>query len=166
MLTHIIIFGKAVPMYGVCMLFGAIVLLIMIHFRCEKSGLNYFDTVWFCYASFLGMILGAILLGIVSQLPQIYEKPFNTIITHFVKKCPIVFYGGLLGAIAGGSLYAKMRHIDLKTYFNAVIPSYPLFHAFGRIGCFFGGCCYGVPCSWGIIMGSNSEHKASSYTAY
>ena len=28
-------------------------------------------------------------------------------------------------------------------YFNLLIPALALGHAFGRIGCFFGGCCYG-----------------------
>jgi phosphatidylglycerol:prolipoprotein diacylglycerol transferase len=29
--------------------------------------------------------------------------------------------------------------------FLAILPSVPLIHAFGRIGCFCAGCCYGIP---------------------
>ena len=27
-----------------------------------------------------------------------------------------------------------------------------MFHAFGRVGCFFAGCCYGIPFSHGFVM--------------
>ena len=26
-----------------------------------------------------------------------------------------------------------------------------MFHAFGRIGCFLGGCCYGIECDFGFV---------------
>ncbi len=29
--------------------------------------------------------------------------------------------------------------------------SHSLFHIFGRIGCFLGGCCYGLPSAWGVV---------------
>ena len=28
---------------------------------------------------------------------------------------------------------------------EAFVPGVPLFHCFGRIGCFMAGCCYGIP---------------------
>ena len=31
----------------------------------------------------------------------------------------------------------------------------PLFHTFGRIGCFLGGCCYGIPCDFGFVYTQN-----------
>ena len=30
-----------------------------------------------------------------------------------------------------------------KKVFNVAVPAMPLFHAFGRVGCFLTGCCYG-----------------------
>ena len=35
---------------------------------------------------------------------------------------------------------------------NFVAPGYAIFHAFGRIGCFFVGCCYGKKASWGFAL--------------
>jgi phosphatidylglycerol:prolipoprotein diacylglycerol transferase len=29
--------------------------------------------------------------------------------------------------------------------FDLVVPSIPLIHAIGRLGCYFAGCCYGIP---------------------
>ena len=56
-----------------------------------------------------------------------------------------VVYGGILGGIFGGWVYCRMKKLDFPAYFNMLIPTVVLAQAFGRIGCFFAGCCYGVP---------------------
>lgn len=35
--------------------------------------------------------------------------------------------------------------MKLVDFLNPIVPVLPLAHAFGRAGCFFAGCCYGVP---------------------
>ncbi|MFP5257528.1 MAG: prolipoprotein diacylglyceryl transferase [Acidobacteriota bacterium] len=57
----------------------------------------------------------------------------------------LVFYGGAL-AVFGG-LYAGCRLARLSPWplLDAVCLYAPLGHAFGRLGCFFGGCCFGAP---------------------
>ena len=54
-----------------------------------------------------------------------------------------VVYGGILGGILGAYIYCKVKKLDFFAYFNVIIPSVSLAQAFGRIGCFFAGCCYG-----------------------
>ncbi len=61
-----------------------------------------------------------------------------------------VFYGGLIGGIVAGLIYLKKHRLSLPEYGDMIAPLIPLFHAFGRIGCFLGGCCYGVECSFGF----------------
>ena len=39
----------------------------------------------------------------------------------------------------------RLFHIAVLPYLNEVIFCVPIAHAFGRIGCFLAGCCYGVP---------------------
>lgn len=61
----------------------------------------------------------------------------------------ITFYGALLAGlccfIAAYKIFAKKADfkIPLKSYLNALAPCIALGHFFGRVGCFFGGCCYG-----------------------
>lgn len=62
----------------------------------------------------------------------------------------IVFYGGLLGGMAGAWWYSKRARFNLGEHLDVVAPAIPLFHAFGRLGCFASGCCYGIECSWGF----------------
>lgn len=44
-------------------------------------------------------------------------------------------------------------------YFNLLVPGIVLAHAFGRIGCFLGGCCFGAPTDsiFGISFPEGSE---------
>ena len=55
----------------------------------------------------------------------------------------LVFYGGLIAAIVayfGWCIAKRERFTALGDLMCTVVP---LGHAFGRIGCFFFGCCYG-----------------------
>ena len=56
-----------------------------------------------------------------------------------------VFYGGLFGGLLGAFLYTRRYGISFAKFCNTAIVSVPLIHAFGRLGCFCAGCCYGVP---------------------
>ena len=57
----------------------------------------------------------------------------------------IAFYGGLFGLLGAYLLLGKCRKIgDDASARDALAVVIPLFHAFGRVGCFFSGCCYGM----------------------
>jgi phosphatidylglycerol:prolipoprotein diacylglycerol transferase len=56
-----------------------------------------------------------------------------------------VLYGGLIGGVAAGSLYVKMRGQSVAAVADLVAPVMMLAVAFGRLGCFFNGCCHGKP---------------------
>ena len=54
-----------------------------------------------------------------------------------------VFYGGLIGGIIFMLLPGKIHKIKTEKYIEHYVFLIPLIHAFGRIGCFLAGCCYG-----------------------
>ena len=49
-------------------------------------------------------------------------------------------------------LLAKVFRLNGQTFLDQIAPAFLLFHFWGRIGCFFAGCCYGKPADWGIAM--------------
>ena len=59
----------------------------------------------------------------------------------------LVFYGGFLFGIGSVLLYGLLRRIDLRALVDCVAPSVALGLAFGRIGCFLAGCCWGDICA-------------------
>lgn len=56
-----------------------------------------------------------------------------------------VVYGGILGGLFGAWVYCRIRKMDFMAYLNVCMPAVALAQGFGRIGCFFAGCCYGMP---------------------
>ncbi len=59
----------------------------------------------------------------------------------------LMFYGGLIGAILLVALFARIRRLSLVGVLDLCATALPLGHAFGRVGCFLNGCCYGRPTS-------------------
>ena len=59
-----------------------------------------------------------------------------------------VFFGGFLAASLATVVYARIKKLPLAKIADAFAPSCALGHAFGRLGCFFEGCCFGQACSW------------------
>ncbi len=58
-----------------------------------------------------------------------------------IKQTGIVYYGGLIGLLASYSTMSKkVQDVYIMDILAVCIP---LFHAVARVGCFFGGCCFG-----------------------
>ena len=55
----------------------------------------------------------------------------------------LMFYGGLILALVTFVIWCRYRHERMLPIADLVACALPLGHAFGRIGCFFYGCCYG-----------------------
>ena len=75
----------------------------------------------------------------------------------------LMFYGGLILAIAvffAWCFIKKEKPLELADLLSSAVP---LGHAFGRIGCFFYGCCYGRDsdawCAVTFPAGSPSWHE-------
>jgi len=64
-----------------------------------------------------------------------------------------VFYGGFILATVVAVVYARRKRLPLAKLLDIFSPSVALGHAFGRMGCFFNGCCYGKVCSDGFPLG-------------
>jgi phosphatidylglycerol---prolipoprotein diacylglyceryl transferase len=58
----------------------------------------------------------------------------------------LVFYGGFILCVAAILIYGAFRHMNLVNLTDCLAPSVALGLAFGRIGCFMAGCCWGDVC--------------------
>ena len=58
----------------------------------------------------------------------------------------LVFYGGFIFSIAAVIAYAFVRGLNLMRLLDCLAPSAALGLAFGRVGCFLAGCCWGDFC--------------------
>lgn len=103
--------------------------------------------------SSVGVLLGSHLLYGLTNLSSLLQsirngESFWTLASYFSGS---VFYGGLLGGIGAAAVYCRLSSEDCQKYTDAAAIFLPLFHSFGRIGCFLSGCCYGIACRGGIV---------------
>ncbi|MDR2191907.1 MAG: prolipoprotein diacylglyceryl transferase [Endomicrobium sp.] len=73
----------------------------------------------------------------------------------------LVYYGGLVCAVAFAVFYLKKYKIPALKFSDIIAPALALGHSIGRLGCLFAGCCYGKPSNvfWGITF-TNSDTLA------
>ncbi len=143
MKSYITLFGKEIPLYGIAFYTG-ILLAAAVAFLLMRRRRNFpmYDLLCSAIYVMIGAIVGAKLLFIAVSLKDIIQSdiPF-----YYWIKGGFVFYGGLIGGAAGLWIYTKqfrMRIMDFVDIYAAVLP---LGHSIGRVGCYFAGCCYGIP---------------------
>lgn len=139
---NLAIFGKEIPLYGL-MFYGGIVLAAAVALIISKRRkIEAFDMVSSAIYCMIGAMIGSKLLFIAVSYKEIIrlQIPFINVI-----KGGFVFYGGLIGGIIGLLIYSKQYKLSLADFFDIYAVVLPLGHAIGRIGCFFAGCCYGIP---------------------
>ena len=98
------------------------------------------------------VIISAVFFGIVFSIlvENLYEAIKHSVNGQEQKwTWGMTFYGGLLGGVPAFLLtykYYYLRHNKpiLKDIIVIAPASITLGHAFGRIGCFLSGCCYGI----------------------
>ncbi|MCR5082390.1 MAG: prolipoprotein diacylglyceryl transferase [Parasporobacterium sp.] len=159
----LVVGNVSIPMYFTMIIIGiAIATLVCIHtakiYKLKKrhiAGAGIF--------AIIGLILGSKLFYAISLIPELIET------WEVVKATPgeslayafsgYVFYGGLLGILIALFIYSIQFHQHFYRLSNSFIPSIVLAHAFGRIGCFFAGCCYGFECDhpFGVTFPLDSD---------
>jgi phosphatidylglycerol:prolipoprotein diacylglycerol transferase len=62
----------------------------------------------------------------------------------------LTFYGGLILATPVLILYGWRKKVPVRLGMDVVAIALMVGLGFGRIGCYFNGCCYGAQASWGV----------------
>jgi len=97
------------------------------------------------------VVLVSILAGVVGARLlwfALHREPGDSIWALVqVWKGGLVFYGGLIAALVADYIYLKTRKLDPWLVADVVAPAIALGQAFGRIGCFLNGCCFGGVCT-------------------
>lgn len=160
MIGNIEILGKVISPYMIMVLIGIFVAGIYAVYLSRKYKVDENDTIVILLIAGIGVAFGGHMLygitnyEVIIQVLHNIEKidsfqMFGEVVLYIFGGS--VFYGGLLGGLLIGSIYIKHKGYDIIFYAWLLAPCIPLFHFFGRIGCFLGGCCYGVESKIGFI---------------
>ncbi len=136
--------------YGLMIAIGVIACLFLAERRCKKYGLDGNRIYSLGFAGLFGGLLGAKLMFFIVEWKAILADPSLLLDVGN----GFVVYGGIIGGILAGFLYTKIKKLNFLKYFDMTMPSVALAQAFGRIGCFLAGCCYGkeTDSSWGVVF--------------
>lgn len=159
MYPYINVFGLELPVYGLVSVLGIIAAAAVGFVLAKKKAVDLYDLLITAVIGGLGLLVGAHLLYAITRAGDI-ASAFSLYSTfdstwEFIKyildiSSGMVFYGGLYGGLLAGYLWIRRKHHPIKIYGDIFAVVIPLFHAFGRVGCFFAGCCYGVRWEYGI----------------
>ena len=135
------------PTFMVFVFIGGVSSLLYVFFRIEKFGLIFSDFLLSSVFFAIGAYFGAAVLFAIIQLSRMVDDFSSSRLIELISVGGIVFYGGLFGVLITVRVFAKLRRYDKTALYQMIAPAIPLFHGFGRIGCFMAGCCYGVELS-------------------
>lgn len=151
------ILGRTIPAYGLMGLCGFLLSIIFIACRCKKLSLVTDTSIYIFVLSFVGALIGAKLLYLLTVLPQFIEdlplfiKSPSAFISKYISG-GMVFYGGLIGGILSAVYWAKSFKVSLSDFIPVLLPALAIISGFGRLGCFMAGCCYGIESSLPIAV--------------
>lgn len=132
-----------IPSYGIMTLIGMIVAIFYLYFNCEKEGILFTELLRTILYGGIGLFIGSKLLFVITQIPWLIQNFSIENLLLLIVQSGYVFYGGLFGTILALHIMCKGQNEFKKKLFRLFVPAVPLFHVFGRIGCFLAGCCYG-----------------------
>ena len=140
----------AIHTYGVMVALGFILGIALAAHRAKQAGIDPQRIndlgIWLIVAGMLGGKLFYILFYWRDFSESLHSRGIAALREGFV------FFGGFIGASLTAVWYARRKQLPLWKLADALAPSVALGHAFGRIGCFFEGCCYGKACTlpWAV----------------
>ncbi len=128
--------------YGLFAATGCVTAVLWLKHHRQGIGVSeneFWAAIW---ALLLGALIGAKALFVALGWEH-YARGDLRLWADF--RVGFVFFGGLVGALVAGALFAAIRGKNFVRGADYFAVAIPLGHAIGRIGCFFQGCCHGRP---------------------
>ena len=145
MYPYLLLYNIEIPVYGLCMALGILVVSTISAIKMRNSG-GMIENVIIVSAITVGFALIGAKLFYVMASYSIYEifSLMKGMEFKFLFEGGFVFYGGLIFGILGAYIGGILAKCSLKNLESVIVTYITIGHAIGRIGCLFAGCCYGV----------------------
>lgn len=144
MIPYIVVGTIQIPTYFLVISLSLSLLLVLLSYRVDtfsKDRKLAFDIALLLMASgFLG-----------GRLMHVFYEEWDYYVKHpeqvlYFWNGGFVFLGGLIFCLMTGYIFAKVKNISFSEWADFFTPIFSLSHAFGRVGCFLAGCCFGSQC--------------------
>ena len=150
---------RAIPIhsFGTMLALGAVVAIALTVRRARKNNTVQPEMILdLGLVALLGGIVGARMLYFL-QYPQHFGEDAGSKFVSLLQiwRGGLVYYGGLMGGVLAVLLYAKFRgggwlrsegiaRPSVMRVLDVTAPAVVMGQAFGRVGCFMNGCCWGL----------------------
>lgn len=134
--------GLPIRGYGVMLLTGGLSGVLLAAHRARQEGLNPDLIYSLAISVFVAGILGARLFYVVEYWEPRFSKAPLIEVFKFTEG-GLVVYGSLIGAAIAFAWFVRKHKLPALAMADLIAPSLAIGLAFGRIGCFLNGCCYG-----------------------
>jgi len=124
--------------YGFMIALGIFIAFTLVSKQIKPKGYNEEHVLNVVLISIGTGLLGSKLFYILLNFKELLENPLSVIGSE-----GFVVYGGIIIGTLCGYLYCRKNKLEFIKYANLIISVVPLCQAFGRLGCFMAGCCYG-----------------------
>jgi len=136
--------------YGLMMATGFIVAYFVLQGELKKLGDKPDFASNLVFWAAIGGIAGSKILFMLENFGDFLDDPIGMIFTG----SGLVFHGGLIGGTLTVIIVLKRAGKNIGQYADIIGPLLLLGQGFGRIGCFFAGCCHGRVCDlpWAVTF--------------
>jgi phosphatidylglycerol:prolipoprotein diacylglycerol transferase len=133
--------GFTLRSYGVMAMLGFLTAWLLMHLNRRHADLSEDQSSNLLLIAMVTGIIGARIFYVALEWEH-YEDDLWRIVR--IDQGGLVFYGGFLLAMASVIGYCKWRKLDVVRVLDVFAPAMAAAHAWGRVGCFLNGCCYGT----------------------
>ncbi len=146
--------------YGLMVAMGFGISAMMIYARAPKFGFKRDTILDYFIIMLISGVAGARLLYVSLNIRYYLLNPLEI---ANLSKGGLIWYGGFIAAILASLWFVKARSLEFWAVADFIAPYIALGQAFGRIGCFLNGCCYGIVAPYNFPLGQ--RHPTQIYSA-
>lgn len=141
------IFDVQIKTYGFCLMVGFLGAVWLSMRRAQRVKANPDVVLDLSFLSLIFGVGGARAFYVIHYWQSQFATASNKWLAVIdITQGGLEFLGGFLGAFVAILIYCWWKRASVRLYFDILVPGVMWGLAFGRLGCFFNGCCFGGVC--------------------
>jgi len=140
--------------YGLMMVLGFLAAVQLAKFLAIRSAIDPEVMMTGALIMLITGVAGARISHILENLGEFTRGSIGENVRAMldIRSGGLTYYGGFLLATPCAILYGLWQKVPIKRGMDIIAPCLMVGLAFGRIGCFLNGCCYGAECNlpWAV----------------
>lgn len=134
-------FGYAVPWYSIMVGIAVAAMGLLLYLGLKRDFIRDEENkLLICFP--LALAFGVVTAVLFDAL---FRGTWRTWGDGGTKEFGFVFFGWAVGVLGFAGIWGAVSGLGGKKLLDFFAPGLAIAQAFGRIGCFLGGCCYGCP---------------------